>query len=85
VVELITSLVKGDSKDPTDKRKQIFNERVHMAMDNFFSSNDVLQYLGEGGWKAMMTCGCHFLPKSVPKKYLNFIKAAPKNYRSKVA
>jgi hypothetical protein len=41
MVELITPLVKGASKDPTNKQKQIFTE--------------LLQYLGEGGWKARMT------------------------------
>ncbi len=57
MVELITPLVKGASKDPTNKQKQIFTELLHMAMDmdNLFSRNEVLQYLGEGGWKARMT------------------------------
>jgi hypothetical protein len=32
-----------------------------------------------------MTCRRDCLPKSVPTKYVNFIKAAPVNYRSKVA
>jgi hypothetical protein len=54
-------------------------------MDNLFSGDDVLRYLGEGGWKGTMTCRCGCLPKSVPRKYFNFIKAAPVNVRSKVA
>ncbi len=54
-------------------------------MDNLFSGDEVLRYLGEGGWKGTMTCRCDRLPKSVPKKYFNFIKAAPVNARSKVA
>lgn len=69
----------------TDQRKQIFSERVHIAMDNFFSSNEVLQYLGEGGWKGTMTYRRDHFPKSVPRKHLNFIKVAPVNARSKVA
>ncbi len=32
-----------------------------------------------------MTCRHNRLPKSVPRKYFNFIKAAPVNARSKVA
>jgi hypothetical protein len=32
-----------------------------------------------------MTCKCDHLPKSAPRKYFNFIKAAPVNARSKVA
>ncbi len=54
-------------------------------MDNHFSGDDVLRYLGEGGWKETMTCRRDCLPKSVPRKYFNFIKAAPVNIRSKVA
>jgi hypothetical protein len=82
---MITPLVLGTSKDPTYKRKQIFSECVHIAMDNFFSGDEVLRYLGEGGWKGTMTCRCDRLPKSVPRKYFNFIKAALVNAISKVA
>ncbi len=82
---MITPLVVGATKDPTDKRKQIFSECVHIAIDNNFSGDDVLCYLGEEGWKGTMTCRHNRLPKSVPKKYFNFIKAAPVNARSKAA
>jgi hypothetical protein len=54
-------------------------------MDNLFSGDEVLRYLGEGGWKGTMTCRHDRLPKDVPKKYFNFFKAAPVNTRSKVA
>jgi hypothetical protein len=56
LVYMITPLVVGATKDPTDKRKQIFSECVHIAMDNYFSGDDVARYLGEGGWKGTMTC-----------------------------
>ena len=75
----------GATKDPTDKRKQIFSKCVHITMDNLFSGDEVLRYLGEGGWKGTMTCRRDRLPESVPRKYFNFIKAAPVNARSKVA
>jgi hypothetical protein len=80
-----TPLVLGTTKDPTDNRKQLFSECVHITMDNFFSGDEVLHYLGEGGWKGTMTCRRNRLTKSVPRKYINFIKAAPVNARSKVA
>jgi hypothetical protein len=83
LVDMITPLVVGATKDLTDKRKQIFSECVHIAIDNHFSGDDVLRYLGDGGWKGTMTCRCNCLPKSVPRKYFNFIKA-PVNARSKV-
>ncbi len=85
LVNMITPLVLGATKDPTDKRQQIFSECVHIAIDNLFSGDDVLRYLGEGGWKRTMTCRRNHLPKSVPKKYFNFIKAALVNARSNVA
>jgi hypothetical protein len=87
LVGMITHLVIviGTTKDPTDKRKQIFSECVHIAMNNFFSGDEVLCYLGEGGCKGTMTCRCDHLPKSVLKKYFNFIKAALVNAISKVA
>jgi hypothetical protein len=85
LVDMITPLVVGTTKDPTDKEKQIFSECMHIAMDNHFSDDDVLRYLGEGGWKGTVTCRCDCLPKSVPRKYFKFINAAPVNDRSKVA
>ncbi len=85
LVDMITPLVIGATKDPTDKRKQLFSKCVHIAMDNLFSGDEVLRYLGEGGWKGTMTCRRDRLPKSVPRKYFNFIKAAPVNARCKVA
>jgi hypothetical protein len=49
LVDMITPLVVGATKDPTDKRKPILSESVHIAMDNHFSGDDVLRYLAEGG------------------------------------
>jgi hypothetical protein len=49
LVDMIAPLVVGATKDPTDKRKQIFSECVHIAMDNYFIGDDVLRYLGQGG------------------------------------
>jgi len=66
-------------------RDEIFDEPVHIAMDNFFSSDEVLTFLGERGWKATMTCRRDRLPRGVPKLFFNFIKAAPVNARSKAA
>ena len=85
MIDIITPLVKCASKDPTDKRKQIFDEPVHIAMYNFFSGDKVLTFLGEQGWKATMTCRRDRLPRGVPRSYFNFIKAAPVNARSKAA
>ncbi len=62
LVDMIAPLVVGVTKNLTDKRKQIFSEGVHIAMDNHLSGDDVLRYLGEGVWKGTMTCRCNRLP-----------------------
>ncbi len=85
LMDIIKPLVKGAPKEPNDKRRQIFKEHVHVAMDNFFSGDKVLRFLGEGGWKATMTCRRDQLPKEVPKMYFNFLKATPVNTKSKIA
>ncbi len=85
LMDMITPLVIGATNDPTDRRKQIFSECVHFTMDNFFSGDEVWCYLWEGGWKGSMACRRDRLPKSLSRKYFNFIKAAPVNARFKVA
>jgi hypothetical protein len=85
IVDNITLLVVGATQDSTDKRMQLFSEYVHITMDNLFSGDELVRYLGEGGWKGTITCRCDRLPKVVPKKFSNFVKAAPVNTRSKVA
>ncbi len=85
MMDIIKPLIKGAPKETHDKRRQIFEEHVHVAMDNFYSGDEVLRFLGEGGWKAIMTCRRDWLPKDVPKMYFNFLKATLVNTRSKVA
>ena len=85
IVELIAPLVKGAAKDATDSRRQIFDEKGHIGMDNYFSGDAVLRYLGEDGWKSTMTCRRDRLPKEVNKKYFHFEKTTTVNHRSKVA
>jgi hypothetical protein len=53
LVDMITPLVVGTTKDPTGKRKQLFSKCIHIAMDNHFSGDEVLRYLGEGSWKKL--------------------------------
>jgi hypothetical protein len=77
-------MVKGAAKDPSDTRRQIFDEHVCIGMDNLFSRDEILKFLGEGGWKATMTCRCDRLPKGIPKKHFHYVKGATVNVRSKV-
>jgi hypothetical protein len=46
LVDMIAPHVVGATKDLTDKRKQIFSECVHIAMDNHFSGDECFVILG---------------------------------------
>ena len=48
-VDMVSQLIIGNVQDPQDRRKQIFSEGLHIGMDNYFSGDIVLQYLGERG------------------------------------
>ncbi len=85
MIDIILPLVKGALMEPTDKRRQIFDKNAHVTMDIFFSGDEILRYRGEDGWKTTTTCRRDWLPKEVPKIYVNFIKAEPVNTRSKVS
>ena len=38
---MIGPLVIGAAKPENDQRRQIFKEKVHLAMDNYFSGDDI--------------------------------------------
>ncbi len=46
-IDIIKPLVKGAPKEPNYKRRQIFEEHVHVAMGNFFCDDEVLRFLGK--------------------------------------
>ena len=56
LIDNITPLIMGEEKDDNDNRRQIFQQKIHIAMDNYFSGDEILKFLGERGWKATMTC-----------------------------
>jgi hypothetical protein len=78
LVELLNPLIKGNPKDEEDGRRQIFENQPHITLDNFFSGDQVIHYLGERGYKATMTCRHDRLPKlglgKDDKIYFNHVK-----------
>ena len=53
--EMLLPLVKGSPQDANDKRRQIFDAVPCLGMDNHFSGDHVDKFLGENGFKAIMT------------------------------
>ena len=88
VVRLINNiepLIEGAQKIDGDTRRQIFSEPVHVTMDNYFSGDNILKYLGERGYKATMTCRRDRLPEGVPKTAFHYIKGVKVDHRTRVA
>ena len=85
LIEIITPLVMGEEKGFNDSRRQIFEQKVHVAMDNYFSGDEILRYLGERGWKATMTCRRDRLPKNVNRMYFHHLKGQKVDNRPRVA
>ena len=56
LINVINPLVKGEEKHPTDLRRQIFEEMPHLGMDNHFSGNATLAYVGNKGFKSTVAC-----------------------------
>jgi len=89
MIEVINPLIYGNPKDVGDTRRQIFEAPPHITLDNFFSGDQVLQYLGERGYQATMTCRRDRLPNlgrgKADKIFFNHVSGRTVDYRSKVA
>ena len=46
-----SKLVTGPPKTDDDKRRQIWDKLPHTSMDNHFSGNPIVKYIGEMGGK----------------------------------
>lgn len=54
-------------------------------MDNYFSGDKVLDWIGQNSFEATMTCCCDRLPTSVPTKYWHSKQKTDGSKKSKVA
>ena len=43
LIDNITPLIMGEEKDDNDNRRQIFQQKIHIAMDNYFSGDEILK------------------------------------------
>ena len=75
----------GAPQEEGDTWRQIFNEPVHITMDNYFSGDNVMNYLGERGYKATMTCRRDRLPEGIPKDAFHYLKGIKVDHRTRVA
>ena len=79
----IAHLVVGN--DPKESKQQIFAEKPHSTWDNYFSGDQILNWLGSQGYGATMTFRRDRLPKDVPDKYFHKVGTAPGDKKARVA
>jgi hypothetical protein len=82
LMEIITPRIQGQTE--VEGIRQIFKEFPHSTWDNFFSGDQIFNWLGEKGFAATMTCRRDRLPFEVPKEYLH-AKKTVSDARSKAA
>jgi hypothetical protein len=46
----------GDDDDSEDDRMCLWDELPHFPWDNFFSGDQIFDYMGNKGFGALMTC-----------------------------
>jgi hypothetical protein len=68
-----------------DGRRQIFTIKPHSTWDNFFSGDDINDWIGRGGFGVTMTCRRDRLPKGVPNCYFHKVATAPGDTKARVA
>ena len=54
----------------TFQPQSLFPEKPHIACDNFFSGDEIIQFAATEGFGLTMTCRRDRLPKTTPKKHL---------------
>jgi hypothetical protein len=82
-MEQLGSMVIGaPERGPTC---QIFSEKPHSTWDNYFSGDQIMDYLGEQGLAGTMTCQRNRLPKGVDNCFIHKVKTLPKDPVAQVA
>ena len=85
-VRMIMEDLKWLVKDgESDGRRQIFMEKPHSTWDNFFSGDDINNWIGLNGFGTTMTCRRDRLPKGLPNYFFHKISTAPGDKKARVA
>ena len=67
LLEQIAPMVEGSDGD----KKKIYNKKPHITMDNYFSGEKTIEWIGRNGFGATMTCRRDRLPPGIPTKNLH--------------
>ena len=75
-------LVQGEA---SDGRRQIFMQKPHSTWDNFFSGDEINNWIGLNGFATTMTCRRDRLIKGLPNYFFHKISTTPGDIRARVA
>ena len=85
LIEVLEGMVVNlDDTSTTTPNFQIYDQKPHVTMDNYFSGDKIIDWIGSKGFGATMTCRRDRLPSGIPSKYLHKQKT-DSSKRTKVA
>ncbi|KAG7373374.1 hypothetical protein IV203_034098 [Nitzschia inconspicua] len=80
IMEKIAPFIAGGGSE-----RVLWKSKPHSTWDNHFNGCQILNWLGEEGYAATMTCRRNRLPKNVPPKYFHTEKTANGDKVARVA
>jgi hypothetical protein len=82
VMEDLNFLVEGEQ---ADGRRQIFIQKPHSTWDDFFSGDDISDWIGRNGFGITMTFRRDRLPRGVPNHWFHKVATSPDDTKARVA
>ena len=74
IMEKVSRMVMYGEDTEDGSTKKVFRAKPHTTWDNYFSSDLVMDWLGQNGFGATMTFRRDRLPSSVPNHFLRLKK-----------
>ena len=74
LMDTLNPIIQEEEKADGDKRRQIFESKPCLGMDDHFSGDNICEYIGELGWKSLKTTRRDHLPRGIPKQFLHHQK-----------
>ena len=69
-MEKVSKMVMDGEDTEDGSTKKVFRAKPHTTWDNYFSGDLVMDWLGQNGFGATMSCRRDHLPSGVPNQYL---------------
>ena len=74
IMEKVSRMVMYGEDTEDGSTKKLFRAKPHTTWDNYFSGLLVMDWLGQNGFGATMTCRRDRLPSGVPNRFLHLKK-----------